>query len=102
MPSKIRLGFERQHRNARDDRRTRFYLGAREAEADSEADPRDARRYRAMLLDRPIGPWRSGRSEAIVDAIRAGEASVDEHSRNAYLGVFCWIRESRIESSAAA
>jgi hypothetical protein len=64
---------------------------AEEAELARQYEAR--RRFRFMLLERPLGPWRDSRSAAIRDGIDAGEASYDEQDGRSYLGPLSWIWE---------
>ncbi len=54
------------------------------------------KRYRFMLLERPLGPWRESRTDAYADGIKACEATVDRHTGNVYLNVFSWVWEAEI------
>jgi len=48
-------------------------------------------RWRLMMFDRPIGPWRDKLADAQADAIESGNADRDEHSGQVFYTVPAWL-----------
>lgn len=50
-------------------------------------------RYRLMIFQRPLAPWRDTLAEALLDAIYTGTGSREEWTGTVYLSVPAWINE---------
>lgn len=59
-------------------------------------------RYRLMVFDRPAGPWRSERDQALNDAIACRLGSREAWSKVTYLDVGAWIQVAKAQPGPAA
>ena len=66
----------------------------REVPASPYETPPPPTRVRAMLFDRPIGPWRAARRDACNDAIARRLGSREAWSEMTFLSVGVWMQMS--------
>jgi hypothetical protein len=58
-------------------------------------------RYRVMIFDRAVTPWRSDEQETLRDAVRGGHGTVCEQTGILFMTVPAWIQWEKLERSPA-